>query len=578
MRPMILALLCGCTLQGPFLGDDTAMSDAAWDDPDQDGYVGEDDCGPADFDVNPGAPERCDGQDNDCDGVTDEDDAIDAPMWYRDADGDGHGGDELGTACQAPESSATSDSDCNDRQETVYYGAEEICDDGLDNDCDGYMGCRWDEQYNAADVQLSDVQGSEYAGYLGKALLVTEDLSGDGEPDLVVTAPAVDSVEAGKDAGAFYVYEGPLTEGAYTPEQAYARWEGPRTWAYVGYSAVAMGDLGGDGLIALGLGSGYDGDISFFLDFRDVSSSGEANDPDLVLQDESYGTHFGVAALGEMDLDGDGALEVAIGAPLAELSRGQVWLYTQDSADILDNTGSVYGNELSERIGTSLASGDLNGDGRDELIVGAPGAARGGADAGGLYIVDGAVSGTESIGDTTFLYIAYDGCLAGSALAAPDSDGDGYADLLVGGPDCTVRDGKDGAAWLALGGATPFTSGTMETSFLVKGEDGEEVGFAVASGGDMDGDGSDEILVSAPGWSASGTSGALLLWYGPVEGEFATQEADAMFIADIVDERLGHALSAGHDLSGDGLPDFAGGSPGAGGTYGLARVIPGLSF
>ncbi len=103
-----------------------------------DGYLSDNnDCDDSDPTINPEASELCDGSDNDCDGAVDEDDAIDAAIWFLDADGDGYAGAEYTReACLRPDSYFSSADDCNDAAADIHPGAEEVCDD-LDNDCDG---------------------------------------------------------------------------------------------------------------------------------------------------------------------------------------------------------------------------------------------------------------------------------------------------------------------------------------------------------------------------------------------------------------------------------------------------------
>ena len=103
-------------------------------DADMDGFTSEEDCDDLDASVNPGADEMCDGLDNNCDGFVDEGVLT---TFYVDSDEDGFGDSEIYLeACEAPERYVENGSDCNDREYSVYPGAEDICD-GLDNDCNG---------------------------------------------------------------------------------------------------------------------------------------------------------------------------------------------------------------------------------------------------------------------------------------------------------------------------------------------------------------------------------------------------------------------------------------------------------
>jgi len=101
------------------------------------GYVSNgEDCDDSDADVYPGAAEHCDGEDDDCDGVIDEEDAVDVTTWYVDEDGDGFG--VLSTtmqSCGQPQGYSGSFDDCDDTDANTNPGADEQCD-GRDNDCD----------------------------------------------------------------------------------------------------------------------------------------------------------------------------------------------------------------------------------------------------------------------------------------------------------------------------------------------------------------------------------------------------------------------------------------------------------
>jgi len=110
----------GCTVPTGFVGDATDCDDTAGS-------------------TYPGATEYCDGHDDNCDGVTDEDTAADAAEWYRDADGDSYGNATVSTrSCSAPSGYVVLDTDCDDTDSAIHPGATEVCNE-IDDDCDALV-------------------------------------------------------------------------------------------------------------------------------------------------------------------------------------------------------------------------------------------------------------------------------------------------------------------------------------------------------------------------------------------------------------------------------------------------------
>jgi hypothetical protein len=129
------------------------------------------DCNDAVAAINPAAQEICDGGiDNDCDGLADDADpsVIGQGTYYTDADGDGYGAGAAILACIQPVNTSTNNTDCNDAVAAINPGAQEICDGGIDNDCDG-LADDADPSVIGQGTYYSDVDGDGYGA--GAAIL-----------------------------------------------------------------------------------------------------------------------------------------------------------------------------------------------------------------------------------------------------------------------------------------------------------------------------------------------------------------------------------------------------------------------
>lgn len=283
----------------------------------------------------------------------------------------------------------------------------------------------------------------------------------------------------------------------------------------LGFSLAAAGDVNGDGygdLIAgAPLSAGGNGRAYVFL-----GGNPPAATPAMTYTTASTGAHFGFSVAGNGSVDGNSALDVAVGAPDQNSGAGAVYVIRNliGSGGSINRTNVVAGLAAGDHFGYSVAMGDFNGDTFADVAVGAPYASGG---AGTVSVLYGGSKFSGAIG-TTLTGAA--GESFGVSVAAGNFHRDRYTDLLVGAQSSTLNSTGIGRAYAFYGGTNLATSPNLT---LAPSSGDSAFGSTVSVGGDFDGDGGPDFVVADPQFTsgASANVGRAYVYNGTVVPTFA---------------------------------------------------------
>ena len=328
--------------------------------------------------------------------------------------------------------------------------------------------------YSGADgSELLQVEGDDVGDWYGASVAGAGDFDGDGFGDVIVGAPAADpfgTLGFGSEAGSATVVSG--TDG-----RTLALLGGGTQGGALGVSVAGGVDLGGDALsdVVVGGRVAADGYGSTSCVVRLTRTRDQR-----IETIEEHDAQFGESVAGVGDIDSDGELDLLIGAPLGRDDQGQqAGLARLITARTGETIFEWFGDADGDRLGQAVAlAGDVNGDGVDDLIVGAATGLRSGPSSGYAKVYSG-FDGSE------LYHFAGDRHFGRAVAGNRDVDGDGVPDVMVGG-----------AAFSGTSTVRIYSGATGQIVF--EESQGDHFGYSVELLDDLSGDGHAEYLIGAP--------------------------------------------------------------------------------
>ena len=471
----------------------------------------------------------------------------------------------------------------------------------------------------APQLELSGLNGSN--GFVingvsagdesGTSVSAAGDINGDGISDLIIGAPY--ATTSADYAGASYVVFGsdegltnPLNLSGLDGSNGFVI-NGSSAYDFSGTSVSAAGDINGDDIDDLVIGAPGSSPVETYSGTSYVVfGSSDAWTGSLNLSSLNGSNGFVINGVGEYDesgtsvsaagdINGDGIDDLIIGAPIADAGAGAsyvvfgrpstvAWASSLNLSGLNGSNGFVInGMNAGDSLGGSVsAAGDINGDGIDDLVIGAVFAGAVGTYTGASYVVFGRpntvawasslnLSGLDGSNGFVINGVNSSDESGTSVSAAGDVNFDGTDDLIIGALFADPNGTDSGASYVVFGSDQTWASSLSlsglngTNGFVINGVSaGDESGTSVSAAGDINGDGTGDLIIGAshadPNGDGSGASYVVFGRNGGFSSSFNLSGLNGSngFVINgvIAGDNSGSAVSAAGDINGDGFDDL----------------------